>query len=127
MKLKIFVFLFTILLSIGCTTNIQEQANVLSATEFKDQSLNKVIIDVRTPKEFSLGHIEGAININYFDKYFAEKFEKYQQTDSLYLYCKSGKRTSAASAKLLKLGYKNVFDLEGGIKNWSKNNLQIVK
>lgn len=128
MKIKLIALLFTMLLSVGCITNKQEkQVNVLSPTEFKSQSLNKVIIDIRTPQEFSRGHIEGAININYFDRTFIEEFKKYKQTDSLFLYCKSGKRTTSASTKLSTLGYKNIFDLEGGIGNWSKNNLQITK
>ena len=73
--------------------------------EFNEKSVNQVIIDIRTPQEFSQGHIEGAININYFDSSFLNQIGQYDKSKPVFLYCRSGNRTSSAAAKIAKLGF----------------------
>jgi len=132
-KLKLGVVLWVLFISLSCNTkpplNEQEKSaiHVVKPTEFKEKSKNQVIIDIRTPQEFSQGHIEGAININYFDHSFMEQIGKYDKSKPIFLYCRSGNRTSSAAAKIAKLGFEEVYDLQGGIMSWSKENLQIIK
>ncbi|MFA5298062.1 MAG: rhodanese-like domain-containing protein [Lutibacter sp.] len=128
--LKLIILLFVAVLGISCNTNSQskfDSIKVIAPTEFKEKSINHTIIDIRTPKEFSEGHIEGAININYFDKTFLEQFSKYGKDEALFVYCKSGNRTSSASVKLAESGFQKIYDLDGGILNWTKNNYETVK
>ena len=124
-----FLMLVTVL-GINCNTKSQSQSDsitVITPTEFKEKSVNHTIIDVRTPQEFSEGHIDGAININYFDNNFLDQIAKYEKNEPLFIYCKSGNRSGKASKKIIGLGYKQVYDLEGGILNWVKNNNETVK
>ncbi len=74
-----------------------------------------VILDVRTPSEFSGGHIEGAINIPV--DALAKKTAKIGGKDTVVVvYCASGSRSSAAAGILRKAGFTKVFNA-GGIAN----------
>ena len=129
-KLSVVVFLF---ISVACNSNPplnqQEKSaiKVVAPQEFSEMSKNQIIIDIRTPDEYHSGYIEGAVNINYFDSDFIEKISKLDKSAPLYLYCRSGNRTSSASAKLAKLGFVEIIDLQGGILNWNSENLQTIK
>jgi rhodanese-related sulfurtransferase len=86
------------------------------------------LIDVRTPEEFSEGHLDNAININYFDDTFIKDMSsKLDKSKPIYIYCKIGGRSGKASKKLEKEGFTKVYDLEGGILNWKKNEMTVVK
>ncbi len=101
----------------------------INAVEFKEKikGNNVQLIDVRTPREFANEHIKEAININYYKKeLFKNEMVKLDKSKPVYVYCKSGVRSSK-SAKILKdAGYK-VFDLKGGILDWKSKNLETVK
>ena len=77
------------------------------------------LVDVRTPDEFAAGHIAGALNIDWYASDFLEKAGAALSKDCpVLLYCRSGKRSAAASAKLSREGFK-VFNLEGGYLAWT--------
>ncbi|WP_372744746.1 rhodanese-like domain-containing protein [Lutibacter sp.] len=132
-KLKLVLVLSALLVSLSCNSkpplNEQEKSaiHLVNPSEFKEKSVNQVIIDIRTPQEFSQGHIEGAININYYDNTFMDQIEKFDKSKPIFLYCRSGNRTSSASARVAKLGFGEVYDLQGGIMNWARHNQQIIK
>ena len=74
------------------------------------------IIDVRTPDEFSAGHIEGAINIP-VDRIGLDvrTIMGLKQDSRILLYCRSGRRSAVAAGVLQQQGYKHVLD-GGGIE-----------
>ncbi len=74
------------------------------------------IIDVRTYKEYSEGHIENAINIPY-DELSDQTFD-YNKKGKIVVYYRTGARSKVAAAKLVDLGYTRVYDL-GGIDKWT--------
>ncbi|MDP3945438.1 MAG: rhodanese-like domain-containing protein [Lutibacter sp.] len=124
-----FLVLITVL-GISCNTKSQSHSDaikVLAPTEFKQKSANQTIIDIRTPQEFSEGHIDGAININYYDSNFMDQMAKYDKNQPIFIYCRSGNRTTAASKKAADFGFTEIYDLEGGILYWMKNNNETVK
>jgi len=124
------LFVLVTVLGISCNTKSQSQSDaiiVLTPTEFKEKSTNQTIIDIRTPQEFSQGHIEGAVNINYYDSNFMDQIAKYDKNQPIFIYCRSGNRTSSASRKMADFGFKQINDLEGGILYWIKNNNETVK
>ncbi|HEY9221374.1 MAG TPA: rhodanese-like domain-containing protein [Lutibacter sp.] len=128
--LKLSILVLATILGMSCNTKSQSQSDaikVLTPTEFKEKSANQTIIDIRTPQEFSEGHIEGAININYFDDNFLDQIAKYDKNQPIFIYCRSGNRTTSASKKAADFGFKEIYDLEGGILYWIKNNNEIVK
>ena len=122
------------ILNIHCSNNKQRKVqkdlgeiSVILPQDFKLKSVNHTIIDIRTPREYGNGHIEGAININLFDKDFLNQLSKYDKEQPIFIYCRSGNRTSTASKKMVNTGFKQVYDLQGGIKNWARTNNKIVK
>ena len=80
---------------------------------------NAQIIDVRTPEEFTSEHIDHAINVNWLGDNFVSNVEKFDKSKPVFLYCKSGGRSAKAAAKLEELGFKNIYNLEGGMMKWN--------
>ena len=65
------------------------------------------VVDVRDPEEFSQGHIPGAINLPL--KNFAAGSGILAKENKIVVYCNSGGRSYGAYKKLMKLGYKNIY------------------
>jgi rhodanese-related sulfurtransferase len=94
-------------------TNCGESQS-LSITNFSQEGLQDyTILDVRTPEEFASGHLENAVNINWYDANFVDQLKEIPRENTLYVYCKKGGRSAKAAAMLDSLGYK-VIDLQGG-------------
>jgi phage shock protein E len=76
-----------------------------------------ILIDVRTPEEYALSHIPGAILIP--NESIGEKKpeELSSLSEPLLIYCRSGRRSKEAAEKLTRLGYTAVYDF-GGIVDW---------
>ena len=99
--------------------------DVISVDTYKELVIgnNVQLVDVRTPNEYKSGKIEGAINIDYFDKdNFKSAFEKLNKNKPLYIYCRSGSRSHESAILLEKMGFKEIHDLEGGYNAWVKTN-----
>ena len=94
-----------------------ENTTVLSPEEFKENIFNKKVqlIDVRTPREFQYSHIKGAKNIDFNAGSFKTEFNKLDKNKPVYIYCRTGSRSRHASNKLYDMGFKEIYDLKGGI------------
>lgn len=75
-----------------------------------------LLIDVRTPEEFELGHIPGAVNIPVDD--MRDRLEEIDASRRIVLYCQVGLRGYLASNILRQRGYEEVYNLSGGYKLW---------
>lgn len=98
-----------------------DQIEVLSPQEFKSRITKKNIqlVDVRTSREFKGGHIKGATNIDVFQQVaFEMQFCNLDKDEPVYLYCRSGIRSQKAARRLVKMGFEQIYDLEGGYINW---------
>lgn len=78
---------------------------------------NYIILDVRRPDEFSIGHIPNAINVPNETIGTEEIPELPDKNQLILVYCRSGRRSKEAAEKLVKLGYKNIVEF-GGILDW---------
>ena len=76
------------------------------------------IIDVRTPEEYAEGHIQGALNINVKSETFVTEIENLSKSDTLLVYCRSGRRSLYAAQVMVSIGFQKIYDLEGGFLNW---------
>ena len=85
------------------------------------------LIDVRTPEEYSDGHIENSQNIDFKSPNFAEDILVLDKSKPVIVYCKSGKRSGNSSKILMKAGFVKVYDLEGGILEWKEKGLEVVQ
>lgn len=84
---------------------------------------NGVVLDVRTPDEFSKGHLKDARNVNWNGTDFDKQVAALNKTTPLFVYCLGGGRSASATAHLRSLGYTNVYELDGGILAWRKAGL----
>ena len=78
-----------------------------------------LVIDTRTPGEFSGGHIEGAINISYDMIAAAIGNHVTDKSTSIIVYCHSGARSAAAKHTLEHLGYTRVVN-GGGLHHMQR-------
>lgn len=78
---------------------------------------NVILLDVRSHQEYEEGHLNGAINIPTYELYRnAPKILKNKE-EIIIAYCTVGVRSKNAIDILRKMGYKNLYHLEGGIGN----------
>ena len=106
------VFMLISSCAIGQTKNDIE----LDEFEKKIASETYLLVDVRTKEEFAEGYIEGAINIDYLAKNFSIEIQELDLESSVLLYCRSGNRSGKAMLIMNDVGFKEVYNLEGGIK-----------
>lgn len=126
MKLRyIFILVLTFAISL-CNGQPSKNIESFSPKTFAEK-INETpkaqILDVRTPEEFTLEHIKNAENINWLGDNFVTSTEKYDKSKPVFVYCKSGARSEKASKKLQELGFKTVYQLEGGLLKWNAANL----
>lgn len=95
---------------------------VVSATEFKEllSAEGAQVIDVRTPGEVAQGAIEGATNFDFYEADFKDRMAGLDKEKPVLVYCKSGGRSGKTATMLKEMGFKEVYDLEGGYSNWPK-------
>ena len=84
------------------------------------------LIDVRTNDEFKINRLKNAINIDFYDSVFLSGFEKFNKEDNILLYCRSGRRSLLGAEILVKNGYKNIYDLKGGVISIDKSMLDFT-
>jgi phage shock protein E len=78
------------------------------------------IIDVRTPEEYSQGHLVSAININWHDSEFEKLVNNLDKDITYIIYCKRGGRSASALEKMLSMGFKDVKHIGGGFDEWKE-------
>ena len=107
----------------GCAASAEQKnsfrhVSMDEAISMMEKESNYIILDVRTPEEFSEKHIPNAINIPN-ETIGTEEIPDLPDKDQLILvYCRSGNRSKQASEKLVKLGYTNIVEF-GGINDWT--------
>jgi rhodanese-related sulfurtransferase len=104
----------------------KESVPYIYVTELKEKK-NLVFIDAREQKEFDVSHISGAIPVGYnqFKPETVTQNIKDKET-AIVVYCSIGVRSERIAEKLLKLGYKNVFNLYGGIFEYKNTGGTVV-
>lgn len=85
-----------------------------------------IVLDVRTPQEVAEGSIDGASFINFYDEAFKAKINFIQKQKPVYVYCKMGGRSSQAADMLIAAGFKEVYNLDGGLSGWMDAGLPVT-
>ena len=128
----IYMIFFVCAFSFGlwaCAGNKKVEYQNLTSAKFEKfiQNPEVQILDVRTPEEYTEGHILGSLNINVKDENFASHIDELLTKDKkVAVYCRSGKRSRTAAEVLVKKGFK-VYNLDKGILNWIEEGREIEK
>jgi len=141
-KLILLVLLVSVSVGLSCNTNTSHahaestilQAEIItknvSAAEFQELINSKtktIILDVRTFNELAQGVIKDAQHIDFYDKNFKEKLNKLDKSTPVLVYCRSGRRSGIAMSNMRNLGFSEVYNLQGGINEWSAAGLKLEK
>jgi rhodanese-related sulfurtransferase len=86
-----------------------------------------VILDVRTPREFAGGHIEGAVNLDYNAPTFKDDLNGLDKTKMYLVYCRTGRRSQGAFDMMKALEFQEVYHMLGGIVGWTSEGLPTTK
>lgn len=125
----LFVFLMVAapLLFNSCTNGQTQTDNTnLSATEFSEKVKElptASIIDVRTPEEFTKGHLPNSLNYNWNGGEFEKQISTLDKSKPVFVYCLSGGRSASAANRMRSEQFKEVYELDGGIMKWRAANL----
>lgn len=115
MKKFIVLSLFSALVLSACSAGSSAVTN-LGATEFieSSQPADVVVIDVRSPEEFATGHLENALNFNVESSEFDSQIATLDKSKTYALYCRSGRRSAAAAAKMADAGFTTIVNATAG-------------
>ncbi|MGH2666426.1 thioredoxin domain-containing protein [Flavobacterium sp.] len=115
-----FIQLFLIcFLMTGCNGQGLKTVDVTTFAEKLKSTENPQLLDVRTPEEYTTEHIDNAANVNWNGDDFTTKAEKCDKNKPVFVYCKVGGRSAQAASKLQELGFKEIYNLDGGIMKWN--------
>jgi len=86
---------------------------------------NFVILDVRTPKEHETTRIEGSVNLDRHSPTFEADLEKLDRKKTYLVYCLVGVRSNQAAGIMERLGFEEVINMIGGIRQWNREGLPV--
>ncbi len=121
--MKHLVIICILLLTISCRGQNEVKNIKISIEILQKEAIGKDVqlVDVRTAKEYNIGHIDDAINIDISNKEkFKEEVSKLDKSKPIYIYCHMGGRSNRASKLLENKGFIEIYDFSGGWKTWSK-------
>ena len=127
MKSKLFSLALLSFLFIGCQGQSSKSIQTIDVKSFAEKlktTENPQLLDVRTPEEYSTEHIGNAANVNWNSDDFVAKASKYDKSKPVFVYCKVGGRSAQAADKLAEMGFKEIYNLDGGIMKWDAAGMQ---
>lgn len=129
MKKNIVLFLLLLTANVSCKTDATEEIKVVSQEEMQTYiNMEDVqLIDVRTPEEYSSGHIAAAQNINFLSPTFEKDIQKLDKNKPVLVYCQMGGRSAKCAEKMKALGFKRLYDYSGGFSKWKSLRLPTEK
>lgn len=107
----------------ACGADSDSGVRVISADEafetvFESPPEGLVVLDVRTPEEFSAQRLPDAVMIDFYQPDFADRIEDLDRDATYLLYCRSGSRSGQTRELMEELGFTDVRDVDGGIISW---------
>ena len=124
MKRTIF---FSLLLVYSCQIFESTEINEISDIQFTEiQDSDYILVDVRTTEEYESGHIQDAVNFDFYSESFQNDILTLDKSSSIILYCRTQNRSTKTANYLKENGYKEITVLAGGITTWVKNGNDLV-
>lgn len=130
MKMFKLIYLTAAMLITACSANASSpDVKVVEPGEFKAALAgggDVYLLDVRRPEEYQAGHLKGAHLLNWLDsESFKNGAAELDKSDTIYVYCRSGRRSGEAADYLASQGFK-VVDMKGGILAWQQAGLPVT-
>ena len=116
------IVVLSLIFIFSCELLNSPEINIISESDFVEiQDSDYTLIDVRTQDEFDLGHIDSAINLDFYSDTFQNEILSLPKNEKIVLYCRTNNRSSKTATILKENGYKDIFVIRGGITEWVKN------
>ena len=111
----------------SCNSSTPDNIKYISTSDYILSSSDVAeLIDVRTPTEFDSGHIQDAVNIDFFSESFQTEILSLNKDSKIILYCRTNNRSSKSADLLKNNGFKDISVIMGGVSEWVKNGNDIV-
>ncbi|MDO5607316.1 MAG: rhodanese-like domain-containing protein [Capnocytophaga sp.] len=114
------LIIFTLVLGLYACKQHSQSITHIPIEQYEPKATD-VLIDVRTPEEYAAGHLEHAVNIDFYGDDFLKNFEQFDKTQPIYIYCKIGRRSGMTVKELENIGFQNIINLEGGMTRWNEH------
>ena len=116
------IAILSLIFSFSCELLSSPEINIISESDFIElQDSDYTLIDVRTQDEFDLGHINSAINLDFYSDTFKNDILSLPKNETIVLYCRTNNRSSKTATILKENGYRDVLVIKGGITEWVKS------
>jgi phage shock protein E len=124
-RLPLFLFASLLALAAAAAPATIEPKALVERLAWGDRAL--LVLDVRTPAEYSEGHIPGAVNITHTE--LASRIAELDgaRDRDLVVYCRSGNRSAQAIEVLKKAGFTRLLHLKGGMLDWSAESRPVTR
>ena len=122
----ILLFLFAANVVVSAEIEIRD-VSATEAAEILKENPNIRVLDVRTGFEFSAGHIEDALNLNYFSLGFKKKLAELDKDVTWLVHCRTGVRSGRTLPLMKAAGFTSVMHLKDGIVDWRDSDLPLIK
>lgn len=88
-----------------------------------DENEDLIILDVRSQMEYDFeGRLEDAILLDYMKpRIFKREIQVFDRDVKYLVYCGVGKASTPACEQMIELGFKYVYEMQGGLKKWQKD------
>ena len=121
------ILFFFLLLIYSCQIFESTEINEISDAQFTEiQDSDYILVDVRTAEEYESGHIQDAVNFDFYSESFQNDILTLDKSSSIILYCRTQNRSTKTANYLKENGYKQITVIVGGITSWVKNGNDLV-
>ena len=116
------IAILSLILVFSCELLSSPKTNIISESDFIElKDSEYILIDVRTQDEFDSGHINSAINLDFYSNTFKNDISSLPKNETIVLYCRTNNRSSKTATILQENGYRDILVIKGGITEWVKN------
>lgn len=133
MNTRIFILIFILITGFACKApenQIDPVINVDDAITLLSKDSSVVILDVRTPAEYEVAHIENSINIDINAENFSERVALLDRDLTYIVHCAANVKNGRSEKSLgimSSMEFSSLLDLEGGIIAWQENGHPVVQ
>ena len=128
-SIRLFVSLLLLTPVLALAAASIEDISARTASALIQENLSNpdfIILDIRTPREFEAGHIDGARNMDVYAQSFAQAFKSLDREKTYLIYCRSGNRSRQLMGAVEKMRFKKVFHIRSGLVDWVGQGYKLV-